>query len=170
MLPHRRCASMPALPLWVCIDVSPPTVLHCRCAAMLALPRCPTVAVKSVFKIHALLLRYMHLDLPHGASELAAPVQFGPKPQPSSARAAGPGPSLGFGWAGVGGLAGGVGPGVRAAPDARPAGRPTVAMRVAAHCGHGHGADSRIMHHGRIRTRAGPASALPRGNPRGQWR
>ena len=53
MLPHRRCASMPALPLWVCIDVSPPTVLHCRCAAMLALPRCPTVAVKSVFKTHA---------------------------------------------------------------------------------------------------------------------
>ena len=94
MLPHRRCASMPALPLWVCIDVSPPTVLHCRCAAMLALPRCPTVAVKSVFKIHALLLRYMHLDLPHGASELAAPVQFGPTPQPSSARAAGPGPAL----------------------------------------------------------------------------
>ena len=135
MLPHRRCASMPALPLWVCIDVSPPTVLHCRCAAMLALPRCPTVAVKSVFKIHALLLRYMHLDLPHGASELAAPVQFGPTPQPSSARAAGPGPALGFGWAGVGGLAGGAGPGVRAAPDARPAGRPTMAMRVAAHCG-----------------------------------
>ena len=116
----------------LCLNASPATVGVHRCqpshGAPLSLccdacPWCPTVAVKSVFKIHALLLRYMHLDLPHGASELAAPVQFGPTPQPSSARAAGPGPGLGFGWAGAGGLAGGAGPGVRAAPDARPARR-----------------------------------------------
>ena len=170
MLPHRRCASMPALPLWVCIDVSPPTVLHCRCAAMLALPRCPTVAVKSVFKIHALLLRYMHLDLPHGASSWQR--QYSSAPHHSPAAPGPPGLALPLTSAGRGWVAWPAGPGLecelrrmRGPPDGR-----TVAMRVAAHCGHGHGAGSRITHHGRICTRAGPASALPRGNSRTQWR
>ena len=103
MLPHRRCASMPALPLWVCIDVSPPTVLHCRCAAMLALPRCPTVAVKSVFKIHALLLRYMHLDLPHGASSWQR--QYSSAPHHSPAAPGPPGLALPLGSAGRGWVA-----------------------------------------------------------------
>ena len=170
MLPHRRCASMPALPLWVCIDVSPPTVLHCRCAAMLALPRCPTVAVKSVFKIHALLLRYMHLDLPHGASSWQR--QYSSAPHHSPAAPGPPGLALPLGSVGRGWVAWPAGPGLecelrrmRGPPDGRQwqcAWRRIVAMAM--------GADSRIMRHGRIRTRAGPASALPRGNPREQWR
>ena len=118
MLPHRRCASMPALPLWACIDVRPPTALHCRCAEMLAFPQCPTMAVKSVFKICVTLK-----ICAFGFSSWRVGVGSASAVRPHTAAWQRPGLAFTahvFGWGRGGGLADGFGTGVWAAPDARP--------------------------------------------------
>ena len=118
MLPHSRCASMPALPLWACIDVRPPTALHCRCAEMLAFPQCPTMAVKSVFKICVTLK-----ICAFGFSSWRVGVGSASAVRPHTAAWQHPGLAFTahvFGWGRGGGLADGFGTGVWAAPDARP--------------------------------------------------